>query len=230
MNKLIKLELKRNNLVSSYITLIIITIIMSGFLYMITTISKVENDLAFQNYFNIFKMHTGISFIIFVVFSSVLLSKFIIEDYSGKKALLLFCYPVSRSKIFLSKLTLVTIFTNVGFLICTLIPDTIFLITESITPIISDSINISLIESQGIHLLSFILIINAINFISLRIGFINKSISLTIVSSIILSIILGNILMNLTITLLIFIGISIFFAISLVFAYSTNYEINKMEV
>ncbi len=230
MHNLIKLELKRNKLTPYYIALAIITIVMTGFIYMIATIAKVENDLQFQNYENLLKIHTGITFIIFSVFSVVLFSKFVIEDYSQQRALLLFSYPVSRTKIFFAKILLIVNFITVGFLLSTLIPNSLFFLTEKIKPILNGNITTQIIEFQIIRIISYVLAIIAIGFISLRIGFINKSVSSTIVTAIILSVILGNVLVGLSPNIYTFIGVIVLFNIGIMFIISTIHLINKMEV
>ncbi len=230
MNKLIRLELKRYNLTSYYIALAIICIAMIGALYMLATMAKVENDVVFRDYKNILKLHTGIAFLIFSIFSVVMYSKFIIEDYGPKRALLMFSYPISRAKIFIAKTILVTGFITLGFLLSTLIPNILFFMTENIVPILDGNITNSIVASQIISIVTFILILSSIGFISLRIGFINKSVSTTIVTALILSVIFGNVLMGLGINSFMFIGVVGLFIIGLAFAYSTNKQIIEMEV
>lgn len=230
MNKLIRLELKRNKLTSYYIALAVICIAMTVFLYMVATIAKVENDVVFRDYKNILKMHTGIAFLVFSIFSVVMYSKFIIEDYGPKRALLMFSYPISRTKIFIAKMILVTGFITLGFLLSTLIPNVLFFLTESIVPILGGNITIGIVSSQIISIATFILALSSIGFISLRIGFMNKSVSTTIVTAIILSAILGNVLMGLGTNSFVFIGVVVLFIIGFAFAYSTNKQINEMEV
>lgn len=74
MNTLIKLELKRNKLKPYYIALAVICAAMTGFLYMIATITKVEHQIEFMNYDNILRLHRGVAFIVFIVFSVVIYS------------------------------------------------------------------------------------------------------------------------------------------------------------
>ncbi len=68
MYKLILLELKRNKLKPYYTALIVISIVMTSFLYLIATIAKVEQVDLFSDYRNILKMHTMVTFIVFCVF------------------------------------------------------------------------------------------------------------------------------------------------------------------
>ncbi|QOR34683.1 ABC transporter permease [Clostridium sp. 'deep sea'] len=230
MIKLIKLEIKRNRLTSYYIALIIISILMLAFIYMIAMIAKVENDIQFQSYDNLLKMHTGICFIVFSVFSVVLFSKFIIEDYSRQKAMLMFSYPVSKTKVFFSKVMLVTSFIAFGFLICTLIPSSIFFLTENIKPILSGKITNQHILSQYLRVITSVFAIMTVGLISLRIGFIKKSVSTTIVTAIILSVIFGNVIIGINPNLYMVIGSMVLLAVGILAAYSTNKVINKMEV
>ncbi len=160
----------------------------------------------------------------------VLLSKFVIEDYSGQRALLLFSYPVSRTNIFAAKLILVSGFITAGFLVATLVPNLLFFMTESFVPILGGNITTPIVVAQVMNVASFILAILSIGFISLRIGFINKSVSGTIVTAILLATTLGQIVMGLGSSIYVFIGVVILFAVGLAFAKSTNNQINEMEV
>lgn len=80
------------------------------------------------------------------------------------------------------------------------------------------------------HLAAFILAILSIGFISLRVGFTNKSVSATIVTALLLATTLGQVIMGLGSNIYVFIGVIILFAVGLGFVKSTNNEINKMEV
>ncbi|MFD1174842.1 ABC transporter permease [Paenibacillus puldeungensis] len=230
MKTLIKLELKRNKLKPYYIALAVIFAAMTGFLYMIATITKVEHEIEFMNYENILRLHRGVAFIVFTVFSVVIYAKFIIEDYSQKRALLLFSYPVSRSKMFMAKLVLVVGFITFGYLLSTIVPNALFFLTESLFPILSGHITLTLVLSQIINAAANILAIISVSFIALRIGFIHKSVSTTIVTAIILSAVLGNVLTGLGVNIYVLIGVILLFAIGLIFAFSTSKQIKEMEV
>ena len=108
MKTLIRLELKKNKLNTYIIAGTIITIIMLGFLFLFAYAPLIEpndKDMAiFSGYNNLIPLFGVFSMAVFCVMSSVMYSKFIIEDYSGKRPILLFSYPVSRKKIILSKL------------------------------------------------------------------------------------------------------------------------------
>lgn len=230
MIELIKLELKRTKLTSSYKAIFIITSIMIGCLYFIALIAKVEGDVAFQNYDNLLKLHTGFAFIIYSIFSVVLYSKLIIESYKDKNALLNFSYPICRSKLFLTRLLLVITLTACGFILSTVLPCLLFLITENFTPIILDLITPSLVHTYLLRNISSLLSITAIGLMSLRIGFRNKSITTTMVTAMILSALLGNLLVGLPTNRFLILGVLILFIMGIGFALSTNKLIKEMEV
>ncbi|MGV2644578.1 ABC transporter permease subunit, partial [Clostridium perfringens] len=58
---------------------------------------------------------------VFIVFASVLLSRFIIEEYKNKTISLLFTYPVERKKLIMAKMLLALALTFGAMLISTLI-------------------------------------------------------------------------------------------------------------
>jgi len=107
MLKLISLELKRNNIRAYVIANVIICGILLAFIYFVAYVAQVETgvrEIQFRNYKNIFRLTGTISLIVFSIMSGVMYSRFIIGEYSGKRAALLFSYPVSRTKVLISKL------------------------------------------------------------------------------------------------------------------------------
>lgn len=133
MKALIKLELKRNNMRTYVIASLIIVITMLGFLYLFAYAPMLEpNDKdmqIFSGYGNLIPLYGVLNMAAFCVLSSVMYTKFVIDDYSGKRPTLLFSYPVSRKKIVLSKLSVVSIFTIASMLISNLIIFSIFGVT-----------------------------------------------------------------------------------------------------
>ncbi|EFG89224.1 hypothetical protein CLCAR_1100 [Clostridium carboxidivorans P7] len=97
MIKLISLEMHKFKIKTYVLASVVSCIVLLGFTYLISVISRVEKDPLFQSYSNIFKFIGIMSMIIFTVLSAVMYSRLVIEDYVGKKLVLLFSYPVSRS-------------------------------------------------------------------------------------------------------------------------------------
>lgn len=103
MNKLTGLELKRSRLTPYHIAVISTTIIVTAFLYLLAAIPKIQPEDADNAMFMSYDFMTGLSNVvcteIFAIMSAVMASKFVVEEYTGKKAILMFSYPVERTQI-----------------------------------------------------------------------------------------------------------------------------------
>lgn len=202
MKKLIKLELKKNNIRTYVIASFIITITMLGFLYLFAYAPMLESndtDMAiFSGYNNLIPLFGVLNMAAFCVLSAIMYSKFIIEDYSGKRSTLLFSYPISRKKIILSKLSVVGIFTIISMIISNLIIFLIFGITERFMHLVAQEFTFS-IMLQALKTTLFMSLIAAnIGIIAVGIGFIKKSVPTTIISAVLIASLMCNIVVNTT--------------------------------
>lgn len=230
MLRLIKLELVRNKLRPYFRAAGITLLLMVGFIFMIATVAKTENDEQFRDYNNLLKMYQAMNFIIYSVFSVVMLSKFVIEDYVKEKALLLFSYPVSREKIFMAKIILVMGFVSGGFLADAVIPVTIFMISEHFIPILDGNIGSSIIVTHLFTCIIFAMSIFSVGIIALRIGFPSRSVSATIVSGVVISMLLGNLIIGPGLNVYVAIGVCILFIVGIILINSIKKIVNRMEI
>lgn len=235
MMKLIKLEFKRNNIRTYLVASAISCAVLLGFIYFIAYVAQLEDssarDIVFRNYTNIFRLVGIISLVVFSTMSAIMYSRLIIGEYTGKRAALLFSYPASRSKILLAKLILVFVFTSVSMLICTAIPYIVFSITESISPIVKQDVMTMGLMTDVLKTLGVaVLALGGIGIVSLRIGFIQKSVPTTLISAILLSAIYGNAAINANgiLSSLLISGIGLIVAV-VVMAELSN-KVNKMEI
>lgn len=187
-----KLELRKNNLKTYVWASIIACMVLIGFIYFVSFVAKVENEPDFQNYTNIFLFTSIISMIFFSILSAVMYSRFVIDEYTGKKRILLFSYPVDRKKILLSKIAVIVLFTTIAMIITSIPPFVIFSISESISPIVNDTLSLELLFSIFKTIILLSISVNGIGIIAMRIGFIKNSIPSTIVTAFILCAIFGN--------------------------------------
>ncbi|WP_195576540.1 ABC transporter permease [Paenibacillus sp. 1001270B_150601_E10] len=192
MLKLMRLELQRNKLTTYFTASAIACVGLIGFIYFVAYVAQVENEVDFQNYSNIFLFTSVVSMIVYAIMSAVMYSRYVIEEYRGKMTLLLFSYPISRKKMLLAKLILIMSFTTLAMIVSNIPPLLIFSITETISPIVSDTLSTGLI--LNVVKTTFILAIslNTICVIALRIGFAKKSVPATIVFSFVLCALYGN--------------------------------------
>ncbi|SFA72257.1 ABC transporter permease [Clostridium frigidicarnis] len=196
MINLITLEMKKIKIKTYVLASIISCIVLIGFTYFISVVSYIEKDPLFENYQNIFKFIGIMSMIIFATLSSIMSSRIIIEDYVGKKLVLLFSYPKSRKKIFLAKIFLVILFTVIAFIVSNSLCLMIFSITESIYPIVPDKLTLFFFLSTLQTILLTTFTVGAISILAMAIGFIRKSMPTTIITSFVLVDIVGNMSIN----------------------------------
>ncbi len=191
MNKLISLEIKRNGLKTYHTAVLIVTAIMLCFLYLLAVIPKLdptETDLGlFMTYNSLTNLINIICMVIFVILSSVMFSKFVVEEYSGKRAVLLFSYPVDRKRILGAKVIMVFSYTVISMFLCGVVIFGIFFITENLFPICADTLKLTTFFSSLLSLLCYSLLSGVLSIVSLWFGFWKKSISTTIVAAVIIS-------------------------------------------
>ena len=113
---------------------------------------------------------------VFCVMSSVMYSKFVIEDYSGKRPILLFSYPVSRKKIILSKLSVVSGVTIISMIVSNLLVFMTFGITENFIHLVGKDFTLPIMLKVVENTLIMSLIAASIGIVAVGIGFIKKSI------------------------------------------------------
>lgn len=235
MVKLIKLELRRNNLRTYVISSIIIAVVMLGFLYLFAYAPKLEpNDKdmeVFLGYNNLIPLFGVLNMAAYCVLSAVIYSKFIIEEYSGKRPILLFSYPVSRKRIFLTKLSVVFIFTVLSMLISNFVIYLIFGISESFMHLVNVAFTPS-IMLQAIRVTIVMAFIAAsIGIVAAGIGFIKKSVPATIVSAVLIASLMCNIVVNTTsnFTIMYLFGL-VMISVGMLFSVSLIKKVNHMEV
>lgn len=231
---LMRLEFRKVPMKAYIMASLIIWISMLGFIYLFAYAPRIDPDpdmQVFAGYDNLVVLFGAFNMAVFCTMASVMYTKFIINEYGGKRAVLLFSYPVSRSKVLLAKIYSVSLFAITSMLATYLSILVIFSMTERFFPIVNDeftlAILVKVIKLAGI----FPITAAAISIISVGIGFIKKSVPATILSAILLSSLLCNIMMN---TLrsessaLVFAGMSCLSGIAVIFLLLKN--INTMEV
>ena len=235
MKTLIRLELKKNKLNTYIIAGTIITIIMLGFLFLFAYAPLIEpndKDMAiFSGYNNLIPLFGVFSMAVFCVMSSVMYSKFIIEDYSGKRPILLFSYPVSRKKIILSKLGVVSGFSVISMIACNLIVFLTFGIIENFIHLVGKDFTLSIMLKVVENTLIMALIAASIGIVAVGIGFIKKSIPTTIVSAVLIASLMCNIVINASlsrVTMYVLTTVMIF--VGIVFSIFLIKKVNVMEV
>lgn len=235
MNKLIKFELKRNSLKTYHIAVVIITVVILSFLYLLAAIPQIDtadtDTEMFMSYGFIIGLGNIICMAIFSIMSSVMASKFIVDEYTGKKAILLFSYPVDRKKILDAKIIMVFSYTAISMLVCNGIAITVFLSTESLFPLCQDSIDITLLWDCIFSVLCYSLMSALMSLVATWFGFMKKSIIVTITSAcVIVSILCQIIGMTLFIRPVITAILAVILMIAIAVWINLHSQVEKMEV
>lgn len=202
MKMLIKLELRKNKISTYALSVLIITIIMLGFLYLFAYAPMLEpndKDMAiFSGYKNIIPLFGVLNMAVFCVLSAVMYSKFIIEDYVGKRMILLFSYPVSKKRMMLSKISVVCMFTVLSMVISNITIFLIFGISEHIIHLVNEDFTLSIMLQAIETTLAMSLVAGGIGIIAVGIGFVKKSTPTTIVSAVLIASLMCNVVVSAT--------------------------------
>lgn len=191
MRNLIALELKRNRLRPYHIATLICELTMLGFQYLMAAIPYMDPTEPDAELFSQYPFLMGITCLvcmaIFSILSAVMASRFVVEEYGGKRAILLLSYPISRKKVLRTKLMLVFLYTVGAMLLCGAVIQTVFFLTELLFPICSDHLTIKVILQSLGFLLCCSVLAGLMGVIALWFGFRKKSVPVTIVASVILA-------------------------------------------
>ena len=198
MVKLMKLELRCNSMTSYIIAALITTIIMVGFLYLFAAIpflddSEIDIEM-FMTYDSIATLGCILSMVCFSLLSSVMYARFIVEEYVGKRAILLLSYPVKRRDILWAKITVVSLFSVLSMIISGVVSFAVFYSTEFFIPLCKDTLTIITIIKTILVLFVYSLMAGTLATMSLWFGLWKKSTPATIVSGIIIVTVACNLL------------------------------------
>jgi ABC-type transport system involved in multi-copper enzyme maturation permease subunit len=184
MLKLIKLEVVKNKIHTYLFVMPGITVVMFGFLYLFAGVNGQEEELS--SYSDVVMLVSSLSMASYAIFGAVMFSKFVVEEYKGKRAILLFSYPVSRMKVLIAKILLVCAFTLVGSLLTNAIVFGFFNVTESFAPLVHEGVlSFTLTNSIVLFVLEALLAV-AISLISVQIGLWKQSVPATIITAVII--------------------------------------------
>lgn len=249
MLRLMKLELRQNRLKPYILASFGISAVLLAFTYLFAFIPHLnaKSDLEemvmdfVRNLFGSYESMIGIicilSMFCFSVMAATMLSKFVVLDYTGKRANILFAYPVDRSKLLLAKIVLVFLFVVCAQLFVDTLVFGIFFLSESFYPLVIDGVLSSKLILDIINItVIFSISSAAIGIISVWFGFKRKSVTGTMIPAYILSAVFSNIvgpamLIGKTLALstvhITIVGLALLAAS--VFTYRLMYSVNKME-
>ncbi|PGW43530.1 ABC transporter permease [Bacillus thuringiensis] len=110
MFKLMKLEWKKHKLSSYFKSLAICIIAIFAAVSLMALGMKAEEDMLFSDFTQNMALVNIFIRITFIIFSSVILSRLVIDEYKNKTIQLSFMYPLQRKMLMSAKLTIVFCF------------------------------------------------------------------------------------------------------------------------
>lgn len=144
MIKLAALELRRNSLRPYAIVTGILGGVLLAFWYLMALIPRLDPLDPDAELFSTGSFFTGMNCTVctacFGVLGAVMAARLVVEEYSGKRVLLLFSYPVRRRRILAAKLLLVSGSTAAGMFLCGLAVQSIFFVSNVFFPFYAGSL------------------------------------------------------------------------------------------
>lgn len=200
MKTLMQLELRKYDIRTYVVSVLVIAAAMLGFFYLFAYAPRLEPDdpdlAIFAGYANLIPLFGVLNMAVFGVLAAVMYAKFIIEDYTGKRVILLFSYPVSRTKMMLAKIGVVGLFTAASMAASNVIIYVIFSLSEPHLHLVSEAFTVSVLLRAVETTLLMALTAVCIGIAAAGIGWMNKSVSAAIVSAVLIASLVCNIVVN----------------------------------
>ncbi|ADY23684.1 ABC transporter permease [Bacillus paranthracis] len=194
MFKLMKLEWKKHQLSSYFKSVAICIIAIFAVVSLMAWGMKAEEDVLFSDFTQNMALVNIFIRITFIIFSSVILSRLVIDEYKNKTIQLSFMYPLQRKLLMSAKLTIVFCFCFVSTIIATFIISLLVYFVSPMMGLIETPATIG--EIIAIIPATFIsaFMISGISLIPLFFGMRKKSTPTTITSAVIISMLIsGNV-------------------------------------
>lgn len=182
--KLIKLEMKKIKIRGYIRGALIANLVMIATLLIMIFASKYEKDMDFTSFTFTFSVVDTMVKGTFIVFASVLLARFIIEEYKSNTITVLFMYPVNRKKLITAKLLIVVLFTFTATVLSNIFIDSVLCIINKFYNFIPDKLTTTIVINNFITIFMNGLTAAGMGLIPLYFGMRKKSVPTTIISSI----------------------------------------------
>lgn len=193
MLKLMELEMKKYKIGGSIKAALRADIITIGIIFLAIAVDlKTGDGPTFSSLSDAFYMTGLIVKGIFTIFASVLISRYIIDEYSNKTINLMFMYPINRKKIMLSKLLVIVLFTFSVMVISNIFINSAVYIFNMFVKSIKDNLTLNMVINNLIHIVINSAYYSFLSLTVLYVGMKKKTSASVIVTAIILTSILSS--------------------------------------
>ncbi|MCP3779906.1 ABC transporter permease [Paenibacillus sp. MZ03-122A] len=186
MLKLMQLELKKFHLAGYIRSALIANACILGLLCIIALDSQSEGIPEFTQYTQLLDLIDNFVRATFIVFSSVLLCRFIVGEFKSKSITILFMYPIHRQKLMIAKLLVVLLFTFLSIIISEIIITAAIHLLNQFVLIVPDNLTLSILGQQSARTLINAVATSFMGLVPLYMGMRRYSVPTTIVTSILI--------------------------------------------
>lgn len=194
---ILRLELKKTNLKPYFFSAMAIFVCIMGLMYITAWVPHL--DSGDKNAANLFSSYQGIAavsnaaaLISFSILASAMGFRYLTKEYCGRNTILLFSYPVNQKSVVWAKAALILLFISTAMFLTEFVGFLIFAATDSMLGMVNESLQFSDFILVFRNALVLVCLADGITLCAIRIGFIKKSNSVTIIISVILSMLLIN--------------------------------------
>jgi len=233
MFKLIRLEWKKNKLSRYFKGIIVCIAAIFAAVVLMGWGSRGEAEPMIADYSEFMSLTNILIRIVFIIFSAVILSRLVIEEYKSNTIQLLFTYPLQRKKIMMSKLSIVFGFCFFSIILASIAINILTFYLNPIIGFVDVSVPLSdmLATIPSVFLSAFM--ISGISLIPLYFGMRKKSTATTITSSILIGFLINSTVSDgaSQTSLFQFVGVPIIFCLlGLIIGYFSFHKVDKNDV
>ncbi|WP_242238185.1 ABC transporter permease [Bacillus cereus group sp. BfR-BA-01316] len=192
MPRLMKLEWKKHQLSSYFKGVAICIIAIFAAVSLMASGMKGEGDVAITDFTKYMILANLVIRITFIIFSSVILSRLVIDEYKNKTMQLLFMYPLQRKVVMGAKLAIVFSFCFVSTIIATFIISLLIFCMNPMMGLLETPVTMGEIIATVPATFINAFMISGISLIPLFFGMRKKSAPTTITSAVIIAMIING--------------------------------------
>ena len=194
---ILKLELKKTNIKPYFLSAIAVFVCIMGLTYILAWVPHLDSGdknaaILFSTYQGIAAICNAIALMSFSILASAMGYRYLTKEYCGVGAILLFSYPINRKSVVWAKAAVILLFISTTMFLTEYGGFLIFIGTDSVLQMVNDPLVPGDFMLAFRNALVLVCLADGIALCAIRIGFIKKSNSVTIISAVILSMLLIN--------------------------------------
>lgn len=227
--KLISLEIKKYKLFNYWSGVLIANICIILLMGMIFVLETMESNVPFEDFDAFMMMSDILVRATFLIFSSVIMVKIIINEFKNKVVSIMFTYPISKKKILFSKLFIIVVFTFTTIMFSSLLIVVGLYLLNPLFHIVPETISVEYVLAYVKTSFFTALTAAGLSLIPLFFGIRKKSPSATIISAVILVSLTGTNVDDFSVYQLIAIPISLGI-VGIIIGYLTVRNIERIDI